>query len=91
MKSELDYRHEDMQHAMGAVSARMRRIADEIDRAANTLDRSPSYGQAARDVVAAVTWGVANSNLDQVARSAAEADAAVARRDAAQTKEAPRD
>lgn len=88
---ECSYRAKDVTTAMSAVAERLRTMAADIDTIAQGLADQSSYGKAAQDVFHIITWGLANTNVERVARRAADADAAVARRDAAQTKEAPRD
>lgn len=68
-----------------AVAARLRRMAEEVDRCADSVARvgqpgAPTYGSVASDVHHALAWGFANLNTDQLIRRATDADIARAER-----------
>lgn len=61
------------------TAARLRDLADEIDRIAGHIDSvpaagTPMYANVASSVQHSVLWLVANLNLDQMTTTAAEAD-----------------
>jgi hypothetical protein len=63
------------------VAARLRDLADEVERESRTFDRigqrgRPSYAMVARNVQHAVLWGLANLSLDGLTDAAYDADQA---------------
>ncbi|RKR92720.1 hypothetical protein BDK92_7198 [Micromonospora pisi] len=61
------------------TAARLRDLADDIERAAGRIDSVPTPGVPSHVTIAGsiqhdVLWAVANMHLDQLATTAAEAD-----------------
>lgn len=71
--------HADMLRSrMEKISARLRDMADAVDRHAADIDRVPtpgraSYGSVVASVQHEVLWGVANLSLDGLTSAAADA------------------
>jgi hypothetical protein len=62
-------------HRIQAISARLRVLADDIEREAVRVGQTPSTGaEIAHDVVHALTWGFANLSQAGVISAAAEYD-----------------
>lgn len=62
------------------VADQLRRIAEEVEREGRRTTNAigaPRFARAARGVVHAVMWGLANAHLDGLLLKAAEADEAV--------------
>ena len=81
LKSAEQYGAQFLEGNIRAVAARLRRMADEVDRCADTVGRvgqpgAPTYGSVASDVHHTLAWGFANLNTDQVIRRASDADIA---------------
>ncbi len=72
---------EMMKHRVQSISARLRDLADEVDRHAQNIDKVPApgsatYGTIASRVAHTVLWGVANLHMDGLATDATDADIA---------------
>jgi hypothetical protein len=82
---DLEKMHADrVRSRMREISARLRDLADEVDRQAEWLDRigevnDRTYVTAIAGVQREVLWGFANLNLDNLTACAGDADAARAR------------
>lgn len=65
--------------SVSRTAADLRRIADDIERAAGRIDRVPSVGNTsaaalASNIVHTVMWGLANASVDNIVSAAAEYD-----------------
>jgi hypothetical protein len=73
---------ERYRRAVQRTANRLRDLAEEIERDGMRVRKTklpdgtevPDYGNAARDVVHAVQWGVANAHADRVVDAAVSAD-----------------
>lgn len=74
------FRAAQLQDAILAAAAHLRRIADDLNRNAadvalvGTGPGRRSYGQVAERAIHTVSWGVANARLERIALAAADAD-----------------
>lgn len=77
-----------MKTSIGNVAARLRKMADEVERLGQDVDRVgrpgfPNYGTVASNVVSEIRNGMANVHTENVVRDAADADIARAEAKAA--------
>lgn len=79
------WQREHFLDAITHTAERLRQTAEDLDRivgsvpTASALRDGDTFGRFAATAVHAVTWGVANANLDRMVRTAAAADEPLAR------------